>query len=208
MLAELLIGAALYLLGAGFWIWLCIGALGSDRRRLIGLIAVQISALCLVYGAIRGAVFGGVLGAAFAPAAVYFSILDIIEFHTFAAMVAVWVAPFTLLVFAGCLALPRLRVWSLAVSILCGFAATMFVGEWVSKAAMCHAAIAAGIPEFRRNSFGWSLRNAPAEFQFEIHAVAISGKKRFGWSYGDMAWYEVSLDTTADVNAAPTDCPR
>lgn len=52
------------------------------------------------------------------------------------------------------------------------------------------------VAEFRpdvyvENSFFRSLHNAPAEFQFFAHAVAVKDCKLYAWSYREMAFYEV-----------------
>ena len=84
----------------------------------------------------------------------------------------------------------------------------MFVGDRVSKAAMCEAAIKRGFSEFRRNSFRWSLANTPREFQFEIHATAKVEGQRLGWSYRDMDWYVIPEDASADVAGSTLSCPE
>ncbi|PKR87393.1 hypothetical protein CXZ10_20315 [Pleomorphomonas diazotrophica] len=59
------------------------------------------------------------------------------------------------------------------------------------------------VAEFRpdvyvENSFFRSLHNAPAEFQFFAHAVAVRDCKLYAWSYREMAFYEVPETVTLD----------
>jgi hypothetical protein len=71
---------------------------------------------------------------------------------------------------------------------------------------MCATAPALGIATFRRNSFFWSLVNAPEEFQFDIHAVATVGEESYGWSYREMGWYLIPREAWGDVAADIFDC--
>lgn len=110
------------------------------------------------------------------------------------------------IVLVACLAVPRLRLWSVAPSLLAFFAVGVIVGERISQQAMCKAAEAAGISQFRRKSLLWSLYYTPREFQFDIHAAAEIGERRFGWSYRELDWYEIPPDAWGEVDAPVFDC--
>lgn len=49
------------------------------------------------------------------------------------------------------------------------------------------------------SSFLSSLHNAPAEFQFFLHAAALKDCKPYAWSYRKMAFYELPVDTAINV---------
>lgn len=51
------------------------------------------------------------------------------------------------------------------------------------------------------SSFLSSLQNAPADYQFFLHAAALKDCKPYAWSYREMAFYE--LPTSAAVNVLP-----
>ncbi len=69
---------------------------------------------------------------------------------------------------------------------------TISVAEDTSKILMCQAAVDRGVSEISRHSFYWSLRNAPKDYQFDLHAYVVHNGKRLGWSYRDLNWYEIS----------------
>lgn len=56
------------------------------------------------------------------------------------------------------------------------------------------------------NSFAASLRNAPREFQFFLHAAALKDCKPYAWSYRTMSFYE--LPPNIAVNVLPVDWVR
>ena len=73
---------------------------------------------------------------------------------------------------------------------------------------MCRAASRHGITTFNRNSFGWSLSNAPTEWQWEIHALAAKPDgQRLGWSYAARDWYVIPDEAPAMVGGAAFTCP-
>lgn len=49
------------------------------------------------------------------------------------------------------------------------------------------------------SSFFQSLRQAPTEFQFFLHAAALKGCKPYAWSYREMAFYELEPDVAVNV---------
>jgi hypothetical protein len=72
---------------------------------------------------------------------------------------------------------------------------------------MCHAASAQGIEGFKRNTFMWSLANAPREIQVELHAIAEQAGQRLAWSYSASDWYVIPAGTSANVDAPDYICP-
>lgn len=91
------------------------------------------------------------------------------------------------------------------------FASPLFVGLWL----VLSPALVGGYATYLRarevtafqpdsyigSSFLSSLQNAPADFQFFLHAAALKGCKPYAWSYRDMAFYE--LPASAAVNVLP-----
>ncbi len=57
--------------------------------------------------------------------------------------------------------------------------------------------------EFAAESFFASMRNAPRDLQFFLHAVAMKNCVPYAWSYSEMEFYE--LPTNAAVNVVPQD---
>lgn len=187
------------------WFWLCMGSVREGRRQAFGSLALLVSALAFVFGCLRGGLSVGLMMAAFPPL-LMLEMPKVNQFWGFVAqplLMGALVAGGTLVF---CLAMRPLRTWALVIALLAGLGAAAFVGERVSKAAMCQQAAALGITEFRRNTLLWSLANTPREFQFEIHALATTGKGRLGWSYREMAWYAVPVDAAVDVVAPLFDC--
>jgi hypothetical protein len=157
---------------------------------------------------LRGSISGGLMMAAMPPFALLMEFPRFAEFRPFLTEVAWGVAPFAEGALVVCLLVRPLRMWSLGIPLLAALIAAVFVGERVSKEAMCQAAIKRGFSEFRRNSFRWSLANTPQEFQFDIHASAKVDGQRQGWSYRDMDWYVIPNDAWGAVTAATFSCPN
>jgi hypothetical protein len=49
------------------------------------------------------------------------------------------------------------------------------------------------------NSFFRSIREAPDEFQFYLHAAALKNCRPYAWSYREMAFYELKPDVAVNV---------
>lgn len=91
------------------------------------------------------------------------------------------------------------------------FALPLFVGLWLvlspslvgGYATYLRAGkVAAFQPDsYIGSSFLSSLQNAPAEFQFFLHAAALKGCKPYAWSYRQMAFYD--LPANAAINVLP-----
>lgn len=199
-------GVTVWLVLSACWLWMCRGVAGEGLRRLFGALAIQISAVVFVFGLITGQGVSAVLFALAPPfALVLFQTFQ--WFHLLVEQIALPAGVAGLLVLVAFLAVPRLRVWSVAPSFLAMLATAIVVGEGVSQRAMCAKAEALGITEFKRNSLLWSLFNAPREFQFEVHAKAEMAGRRLAWSYREMDWYDVPANALADVFAPAFDCP-
>lgn len=184
------------------WLWLCAGFHRAGWRGLAGTLALQLSGVCLAYGVIRGQPMSGVFTAALPPLAAA-QVIGFVPFQAFLSAVARGVAPFAGGALVLCLIVPRLRVWSLGVTLMVALIAALFVGDRVSLAAMCQAATARGFTEFQRNSFMWSVANTPQEPQFELHAAAQVGEQRMGWSYAQMDWYVIPQSAAQNVGSGP-----
>ena len=172
------------------------------------MLALQTSAIFFAYGLLRGSLVGGLFAAAVPPLTMWNMASEFSSFRQFLTEVAWGVAPFAVGTLAVCLVVRPLRIWSLGIPVLVALIASVFVGERISKEAMCQAAVKRGFSEFRRNSFGWSLANTPQEFQFNIHATAKVDGQWLGWSYRDMDWYAIPEDASADVVGATFSCPE
>jgi hypothetical protein len=104
-----------------------------------------------------------------------------------------------------CLIISRIRIWCVAPSLLVALFTGIVIGENVSKQPMRETAASMGIEVLARNSLWWSLRNAPREFQWELHAGGRLEDQFFGWSYSEMNWYPIP--ETARANVGVSDCP-
>ncbi len=195
---------ALVLLAA-VWVWLCMGIMKTGIRYVAGAVASQISFVHLVFGLLTGQGLGAFFGA-FVPPLILVLSERFAQFHSFLSDVLPMAFAAGGITFVAILAVPRLRLWSVAPALLVFLAVGIVVGENVSQRAMCRAAAHANIPEFRRRTLLWSLYNTPEEFQFDIHAAAEIDGRRLGWSYREMDWYEIPSDAWGEVDAAPFDC--
>lgn len=93
------------------------------------------------------------------------------------------------------------------------FALPMFLAVWMllSAGLVCGYATAlraAEVARFKPDSYvaSWfvsSLQNAPADFQFFVHAAAMKDCKPYAWSYSEMAFYELSPATVVNLEAFP-----
>ncbi|MCM5557372.1 hypothetical protein [Pleomorphomonas sp. JP5] len=93
------------------------------------------------------------------------------------------------------------------------FALPMFVAFWMLLSAglvggYATALRAVEVARFKPDSYvaSWfvsSLQNAPADFQFFVHAAAMKDCKPYAWSYREMAFYELSPTTVVNLGAFP-----
>ncbi|MBI1170550.1 hypothetical protein GC209_04040 [bacterium] len=189
MAALILAGLTLTCLGIFGWLWLCGGAGQAGWRGFVGKQAVQLSGVCLALGLVTGHPINGVFMASFPPLALG-EVARARPFAPFLAEVAWHLAPFAGAALLVSLILPPLRVWSLGVTLLAALAASLWVGDQVSRDAMCRAALKRGFAGFERNSFAYSLANTRGDPVYDSpHAVARAAGQTLGWSYRDMDWF-------------------
>lgn len=188
------------------WIWICVGLRKSGRRKVIGLIAFQISIVTIGYSILRGDILSGFINSIFPPLVFIFEIRRLNQFSDFLAHIVF--IPILLGVIALLLSFVsyRTRPWSLAVGGLVALFSAVGTGENASKMMMCSAIDDAEITQIYRNTFLWSLRNTPREFQFEVHAIAELNGQQVAWSYRELNWYAVNDDTWANVDAPLYQC--
>ena len=204
MVGVILLGLALTCLGIFGWLWLCAGFRAGGLRGALGHGALQLSALGLVYGFVRGQPINGVFLAGFPPLA----LVDLAGFSQFGAFLGpvVWgVLPFSMLILVISLILRPLQVWALGLTLLGSLGAAIFVGDRVAQAAMCQTAALHGVASFQRNSFLTSLSNAPREVQVTLHAALPD--HRLGWSYSAMDWYPIPISVQGFDGGALFSCP-
>jgi hypothetical protein len=189
------------------WLWLCGGLMRPGWRGTAGKLAVQLSALLFVWGALPGNVLNGMAMAFTAPLSLVAELGGLKAQEKFVTAVFWPSAPFGGAVLLASLAIAPLRIWAPGLALLTGLIAALWQGEGISQRAMCETAARHGVTSFPRNSLLWSLGNAPQEFQFEIHARIEANGQRFGWSYREMDWYPIPNRATADVTGPTFTCP-
>jgi hypothetical protein len=206
-LALILAGLALTGLGVFAWLWLCAG-IGSDGwRGAAGKAALQLSALGLAYGLVRGQLLSGIFYAAFPPlTALPLSLMR--PFAAFLTPLALASAPYAAAILLLALMWRPTRAWAPGLAGLVLLLAAVVLGEGASQTAMCDAARIHGFTRFQRNAFDWSLFNTPQEWQFEIHALASKDGQNFGFSYRTLDWYLIPPETNAEVIGPAFTCPQ
>ncbi|MFY0618920.1 hypothetical protein [Shimia sp.] len=186
-----LIAFGVLALSAIFWVWLCLGIRKRGLRRSLAIGAIQISIVTALYALIRGA-YGEAFLNLFGPLpAAYFMIANASKFTHFVSHFAI--AGLACFIVSSLLSIlvKATRPWFFGIATIVALLGMIVAAESVSKTAMCEAATQAQLGDFQRNTFYWSLANAPREFQFQIHALAIVDDKAFGWSYRKLDWYEI-----------------
>jgi len=200
----ILLSLALLCLGIFGWLWLCAGFRAGGWRGVLGHLALQLSAVALVYGFVRGQPINGVFLASFPPLALV-NLAGFANFSAFLGAVAWGVLPYAAVVLAVCLIWRPLRVWALGVTLASSLVAAIFVGDSLSQAAMCRTAAVHGVTSFQRNSFLISLAETPREFQFTLHAALPD--QRLGWSYSAMEWYPIPASVQRFDAGEAFSCP-
>jgi hypothetical protein len=190
----ILAGLALTCLGIFGWLWLCAGFRAGGWRGVLGRFALQLSALGLVYGFVRGQPINGVFLASFPPLAVV-NLASFSQFSPFLGAVAWGVLPYGLGILVVSLIWRPLRVWAPGITAAGSLVAALFVGDSVSQAAMCQMAALNGAASIQRNSFLTSLAETPREVQITLHAALP--EQRLGWSYRAMDWYPIPASVQA-----------
>ena len=189
------------------WLWLCAGFQKAGWRRTMGGLALQLSAICLLYGLLRGQPMVGVFTALFPPLGVV-EVMRAGHYLAFLSDLATGVAPYALAMLVLCLAWRPLRRWSLVLTSAVAMLAALFVGDQISQAAMCATAAKRGFDHFDRTSFANSLTFARGPNQFNIHAKAQSGGQTLSWTYSAMDWNLLPTTVAQNVRAdQPFTCP-
>lgn len=204
--ALILAGLALTCLGIFGWLWLCGGVQNPGWRGLAGKLALQLSALCLIYGLIRGQPLNGVFLAMFPPL-VLAEVAKARDFLPFLIQVAWRVAPYAAAALGVCLVVRPLRALAPGLTLCMALIVAVFVGDTVSQTTMCKAATKRGFTAFQRNAFDWSLANSPREWQWEIHARAVVDGQPLGWSYRELDWYAIPKGVSDGVSGPIFTCP-
>ena len=200
MAGALLVILIAWLAVSAGWLWLCAGIYKTGARRIVGAIALQLSLVTLSFGFLTGAGFWAFV-IALVPPVMIFSLWEIAKFHAFLSLFLAPTAAVSVFALAVCLAVPRLRIWSVGATLIAFLVAGVIFGERASQRAMSSAAEAAGIRDFKRHTLIWSLANAPRKFQGDIHAEAKLGGRWLGWSYRELGWYEIPSDVWGNVDA-------
>lgn len=202
--ALILLSLAALCLGIFGWLWLCAGFRRGGWRGALGIAALQLSGLCLVYGILRGQPMAGLYTATFPPLAVA-ELVSLAQFPGLLGELAWKVAPYAVVVLVGCLALRFLRVWAAGLAVLAAMIAVVGLGDQVSREAMCEAAARHGLTSFQRSGFAWSL-SAGQETAGGVHGFANVAGRRLGWSYRAMDWFELPKDSVIVVPEMPVAC--
>ena len=185
----ILAGLVLICLGISGWLWLCAGFRSGGWRGVTGTLALQVSAVCLAYGLVRGRPLFALFTAMFPPLAVL-EVARAGQYLEFIKTLTWALVPYAGVALVVCLAWRPLRRWSLGITALGALVAALVVGDQISQDAMCRAAAKHGFSAFLRNSFGWSLANTLGIRELDnLHAVATATDRPLGWSYAKMDWF-------------------
>lgn len=200
----ILVGLALTCFGIFGWLWLCAGFRAGGWRGLAGHLALQLSAVALIYGVVRGQPINGVFLASFPPLALV-NLAGFSNFSSFLGAVAWGVLPYAAVSLAVSLIWRPLRAWALGVTLAGSLVAAVFVGDRVSQAAMCQTAALHGVTSFQRNAFLTSLAETPRDIQITLHAALPA--QRLGWSYRAMDWYPIPVSVQGFDAGEAFSCP-
>lgn len=187
------------------WIWLLLGILKSGRRKTLAQIAIQLSAVTYVYYGLRDGGFAMLLNALVPIYSMISEYKTLLQFPEFLSLLLPFISITFLVTFTLCIFFRRLRIWSFGIATITAMLVAVPIGEKISQHAMCKTAFMQGVSQIKRNTFSWSLLNAPDEWQFEIHATTNIRGKRYGWSYRDMNWYEIKPGTWGEVKVSSFD---
>lgn len=125
------------------------------------------------------------------PIVLWRMLLDWMGYLPFLSQLAHFAAVTFLILFLVLCLMPRLTLWTLSISLTITLLVCVSVAEDISKILMCRTALERGVSSIARRDFRWSLRHAPQEYQFEIHAFIRENGQRLGWSYRDLDWYSI-----------------
>lgn len=188
------------------WVYLCLMVRQSGWRFIAGHLAVQATGLTFVIMSLHSNPISGAGWVLFPP--VSWSLLSQSVIDTW----AFWrrVFPFAFIIAAPITSLiicfRPLRLWAPSVLIVLASCIGYWRAETVSAAAICATARSQQATSVRRNSILWSIRNAPAAFQFGLHGEAMIDGRRYGWSYGEMDWYLIPETVYANVSPPERPC--
>lgn len=186
------------------WLWLVAGFRQGGWRGGMGMAALQLSALGLIWGLMRGTPQVAVFNAAFPPLMLV-DLWRLSEFRDFLAALLARAAPIGLLVLLAALALRRLRPWAPGLGLGALMIAALVLGDEVSRRAMCQAAAERGLENLRRDTLADSLARVP---QLGPHGLAQGGGLAWGWSYRQMDWQALPIEGPAPGTTLAFDCPE
>jgi hypothetical protein len=203
--ALILLSLAALCLGVFGWLWLAMGFRRGGWRGGLGMAALQLSGLCLLWGLLHGAPMVGLYKAVLPVLAVP-DLVQLAGFRGFLAEVMWPALPWAAGVLALALAWRDTRPWAPGLAAAALMVGALVLGEGVSQRFMCAGAAEAGLIGLQRIPFAESLsRNGPAGY----HALARdSGGRAWGWSYRAMAWYALPVAGPSAFGLAPFDCPN
>lgn len=167
-----------------------VGIRKSGYRKAAGFVSVQIAAIAVLCGLLRGGMVVGFPLALFP----FLVLLDFKRFALFFNIVGgdlVYVLLLTLLAFVFFFAFKKTRIWSFGAACGALLFSTIVAAELNSRRQICMAAEPYGVTDVHRNNILWSIRNAGEEFQWGFHAAIDVENKSLAWSYQAMDWYEV-----------------
>lgn len=185
------------------WLWLVAGFRRGGWRGGLGIAALQLSALGLIWGLMRGMPQVAVFNAAFPPLMLV-DLWHLAEFGDFLAAILIRAAPFGAVVLLGALAWRRLRPWAPGLGLAALMIAALVLGDEVSRQAMCRTAAERGLDGLRRDSLADSLARRP---EFGPHGLAWSAGRAWGWSYRRMDWQELPIEGPSPGTTRAFDCP-
>jgi len=174
---------------------------GKMRRVPIWLsFAITLSIIAATLSILRGRFFDAVIGALFPPV-LLLELANLYRFQSFLLEPLVWSFCASLFFFIP-LFLTRniLRHLSLFLSFCVFMVVFLAMAERNSRSAMIAGAKEIGASTFERHSFLWSLRNAPREFQFEVHALARVKGQSFIWSYREQKFVFINPTIWAETS--------
>ena len=209
LILFLFLVASFLLLGSlWLWLWILVGALKSGNRKRIGILALNFTAPVVVFESLRFSLSGSLLALVFLP---WVAVSDVIQaqwFHAFIFPVLSEAITFGFVALLITLAIRQTRRWSIGTGLVTLIVASTIIAEKHSQKKMCAVAKDLGITAFRRNTFFWSLRNTPRDFQFEAHALAEMDGITLGWSYKELSFYEIPEHLSINVEASVYQCKQ
>ncbi|MDN5788886.1 hypothetical protein [Pseudorhodobacter sp.] len=206
MLPFFILGILIWTAFAAAWIWLCLQARCNGWRGGWGKLAVQASIVALIWGLLRGYTTGLPLLVT-APPLLLFSAQDVAGFQRLLVALAPYALPAAAVTTIAALCLPGLRIWAPGLALCATLLATLISADAIAARGMCQTAANRGSGPILRHSFAFSLRHAPEEYQFNLHALTTIDGEPWGWSYRAMDWYPIPADAANNLRQPPTPLP-